>query len=86
MTESQETPDQAEPELATAAAGSEPADTVTEPDEPDDGNEEAKKYRLRLRDSEARADQLAQQVEALQRQQIEAHARKGRHRRIPDVK
>jgi hypothetical protein len=54
-----------------------PTEAVTDPPtdhEPDDANQEAKKYRHRLRESEARAEQLAAQVESLQRQHVEALA------------
>ena len=74
MTESQEL---SEVEPVDLDQPAEPTGAVTEPPaepEPDDNNAEAMKYRHRLRESEARADMLATQVESLQRQHVEALA------------
>jgi hypothetical protein len=48
-----------------------PAPTEPAPsDQPPDGNTEAKKYRLRLRDTEAERDTLTARVSALQRSEV----------------
>lgn len=58
---------------AADAQGHDDSHDDTEHD--DDGpNAEAKRYRLRLRETEAERDQLAHRLEALQRQAVEAHA------------
>lgn len=70
------TSDTLEPEVSTAVDTSgetEPeAGPDDEPDEVEDSpNREAAKYRRRLRESEARMEELAGQIEALQRQTVE---------------
>lgn len=56
----------------------EPAEATAEAEQPDEGteqetpNSEAAKYRRKLREAEAERDTLAQRLEAVQRQQVEA--------------
>lgn len=49
-------------------------ETDDQADESDSGNKEAAKYRRRLRETEAERDRLTQQVEALQRSEVERQA------------
>ncbi|HPY26005.1 MAG TPA: hypothetical protein PLK19_16980 [Mycobacterium sp.] len=63
---------------AETTEATEPAEATAEAEQPDDTteqespNSEAAKYRKRLREAEAERDTLAQRLEAVQRQQVEA--------------
>ncbi|GAB3253353.1 hypothetical protein GCM10027425_12540 [Alteromonas gracilis] len=88
MTEKQQTTDQGETidvDATTTEAQSEeqqPAEKAEDTEEPTSSNEAAK-YRRRLRETEAERDSLAQQLETMQRAEVERVA--GKHLQRPEA-